>query len=72
MSAYLSIQEVADRLGVSILTVRRWWYSGDLLPPVRLGKRCLRWHAKKLELWEVSRVPAARPEQKPDVPALPA
>jgi predicted DNA-binding transcriptional regulator AlpA len=72
VSEYLDIQEVAGKLGVSPATIRRWWYSGSIIPPVRLSKRCLRWHAKKLELWERSRVPAARPEEKPNVPALPA
>ncbi|MDZ4784243.1 MAG: hypothetical protein SGJ19_28685 [Planctomycetia bacterium] len=64
MSDYLSIAEVADRLGVSTLTIRRWWYSGSIIPPVRLSKRCLRWHAAKLALWETSRKPAAPPEPK--------
>ena len=60
---WLSIDEVADKLDVSVPTIRRWWYSGNIIPPVRLSKRCLRWHAGKLQLWLQTRS-GAPPERK--------
>lgn len=69
MSDYLDIREVAEHLGVSESTVRRWWYSGDLIPPTRLSKRCHRWHRAKLHVWELSRKTADPPHKETEVTA---
>ncbi|CAO3424258.1 helix-turn-helix domain-containing protein [Azospirillum endophyticum] len=47
--ALLTIPEVADRLQVSIKTVRRWIVSGDL-PTVRLGRQ-IRIQQKDLDIF---------------------
>jgi len=70
MNEYMTLQEVAEKVGVSPLTVRRWWYSGSIVPPVRLSKRCLRWHRAKVELWLRSRIaPPPEPKVQDEVPA---
>lgn len=60
---YMTIAEVAAYLGCSQSTVRRMWYSGDLIPPVRLSKRMHRWHRQKLRVWELSRKVAEPPKK---------
>jgi excisionase family DNA binding protein len=47
--ALLTIPDVADRLQVSIKTVRRWIVSGDL-PTVRLGRQ-IRIQPKDLDIF---------------------
>ena len=47
--ALLTIPEVAERLQVSIKTVRRWIVSGDL-PTVRLGRQ-IRIQPKDLDIF---------------------
>ena len=43
----LTIQEVADSLKISVPTVRRLFLSGQLPPPIRVGKS-LRWKPSSL------------------------
>ncbi|AWB07302.1 excisionase (plasmid) [Azospirillum humicireducens] len=48
-AALLTIPDVADRLQVSIKSVRRWIVSGDL-PTVRLGRQ-IRIQPKDLDIF---------------------
>ncbi len=41
MDQYQTVKAVADRLGVSGETVRRWAATGILPAPIRLGRRIL-------------------------------
>lgn len=63
MNEYMDISEVAELVGVHPITIRRWWLNGTIIPPVRLSKRTLRWHRRKLELWLQTRG-GAPPERK--------
>ena len=46
----LSIFEVAELLGVSPMSIRRWWYSGRLPAPVKIAST-LRWRSEDIETW---------------------
>lgn len=50
-SELLTAREVAERLTIGIRTVWRWSRSGELPPPVRLGKarRVVRWRADEID-----------------------
>ena len=45
----LTVREVARRLALATRTVWKWSRSGQLPPPVRLGRRTLRWRAAEIE-----------------------
>ena len=47
---WISIQEAADLLGVSIATLRRWCRDG-VVPTHRLGPRLLRFDTAELLAW---------------------
>ena len=53
MRQLLSIFQVAKLLNVSTMTIRRMWADGRMPPPLRIGKRSLRWNADELEEWLV-------------------
>jgi excisionase family DNA binding protein len=40
---YLTVEEVAELLGVCTRSVFRWTRSGQLPKPLQLSKRCYRW-----------------------------
>lgn len=50
---YLSVSQVAARLGVSKATVWRWSAQGTLPKPVKLGPNTTRWRVADLEAHEV-------------------
>ncbi len=53
MKAYLSIAEVAERLSVSQMTIRRMVAGNAIVKPVRVGGQ-LRWSIDQLAKWEQS------------------
>ena len=46
----VSIHEVAEVLGVSVMSVRRWWYGGRLPAPVKIAST-LRWRSEDIAQW---------------------
>jgi excisionase family DNA binding protein len=55
---YLSLEEAADCMSVSVRTIRRWIAAGTL-PAYRCGKRAIRIKLDDLEA-AARRIPAAR------------
>jgi len=55
MQQYFSDQDLAERYGVSRLTVWRWVREGRFPAPVKLGPNCSRWTGADMEQWEASR-----------------
>jgi len=50
---YVSVSEVAARMGVSVNTVWRWARERPDFPrPVRIGPSTTRWHIDELEAFE--------------------
>lgn len=45
--------ELAERFGVSRVTIWRWTKAGDFPSPVRLGPGSTRWRLADVEQWEV-------------------
>lgn len=45
---YLTVQQVAERYGVSTDSIWRWKRSGDFPAPVRIGPNCTRWRLSDL------------------------
>lgn len=62
MKDYLTIDEVAGRYRVSKQTVRRWAAAGVIAPPVRLGRRLIRWRAADLAEREAMQPAAPKPQ----------
>ena len=59
METLLRITEVATFYDVHELTVRRWWYSGEIPAPIRVG-RSIRWRQSDLESNIAQRTPVAQ------------
>jgi excisionase family DNA binding protein len=59
MIELLTIEEVADRLRVSVLTVRWLRQEGRFAPAIRVGRRLV-WDARDIAAWLDSR--RERPE----------
>ena len=51
---YVTIEDIALRLGVTLHAVRAWRRDRKLPPPYRFGK-LLRWRRPDIEIWERSR-----------------
>lgn len=45
---YLTVQQVAERYGVSTDSIWRWKRNGDFPSPVRIGSNCTRWRLSDL------------------------
>lgn len=68
---YLSIEALAGRWGRSISSIRRDWAAGLIPPPIRLGRRAIRWRIEDVVAWEAAResyvveprLPAEEPEE---------
>jgi len=58
----LNIDQVAALLAVSRSSVRNAWYSNRLPPPIRIGRRGIRWRADELAEFINAREPAKKPE----------
>ena len=52
---YLTVKQVADRLGVSTYSIYRWKRHGAFPAAVRLGPGSTRWRLADIETWEASR-----------------
>ena len=50
MRELLSIEEVAERLRVKVLTIRLLRQEGRFPPAIKVGRRLV-WHAADLEAW---------------------
>ena len=46
----MNVEQVAERLGISERTVRRWSASGVLPPSIKVG-RCARWSRESIRRW---------------------
>lgn len=49
---YLSVDQVADRFGVSKDSIWRWKRNGDFPAAVKLGGTTTRWRLSDIEDWE--------------------
>jgi predicted DNA-binding transcriptional regulator AlpA len=58
-SPYLSDRQVAQRYGISRVSVWRWVSSGRLPRPSRLGPHTTRWRLDDLEHFETQRAAEA-------------
>tara|TARA_B100000678_G_scaffold249106_1_gene223289 strand:+ start:1469 stop:1645 length:177 start_codon:yes stop_codon:yes gene_type:complete len=57
---FLSDKQVAERYGVSRVTIWRWVKTDPAFPsPVSLSPGCSRWKAADIETWEAGREVAA-------------
>lgn len=54
-TVFLTVRQVADRLGVSTDSIWRWKRRGVFPAAVRLGPGCTRWRLADIEAWEASR-----------------
>ncbi|WP_207208055.1 AlpA family transcriptional regulator [Salipiger sp. IMCC34102] len=52
---YLTVGQVADRLGVSTDSIWRWKRNGDFPAAVKLSAGSTRWRLTDIEAWEASR-----------------
>lgn len=57
----LTVRDVANRLGISVRTIWRWTFSGQLPAPVRTGSsgRIVRWKARDIEQF-VNQLPVSQ------------
>lgn len=51
-SLYLSVDQVANRFGVSKDSIWRWKRNGNFPAPVKLGGTTTRWRLSDIEEWE--------------------
>lgn len=51
-SLYLSVDQVAQRFGVSTNSIWRWKRKGDFLAPVKLGGTTTRWRLADIKEME--------------------
>lgn len=49
---YLSVDEVAQRLSVSVSSIWRWKREGSFPLAVRVGRGVTRWRLSDVEAWE--------------------
>jgi predicted DNA-binding transcriptional regulator AlpA len=56
----IGISELESRLGISRVTVRRWYLQGTFPPPEFIGER-RSWRVEVIEKWEAERL--ARPPE---------
>lgn len=56
MNIYASDKQLAERFGVTFVTIWRWVreYS-DFPKPVKLSPGCTRWKISEIEAWEKAR-----------------
>ncbi len=51
MSELLTARQVAELLGVSLWTLRRWTRGGQGPPPHRIGPRAIRYSREDVDTW---------------------
>lgn len=47
----LNVYELAAMLGCSDRTIRTWRREGMFPPPIRLGRRAIRWRKSVVQAW---------------------
>lgn len=53
---YLNDKQVAERFGISRVTVWRWRKTDAAFPaPITLSPGCVRWRLVDIEVWEASK-----------------
>jgi predicted DNA-binding transcriptional regulator AlpA len=52
---YLSAAQMAERYGVSTVTIWRWTGLGKIPQPVRLTERTTRWRKHEVEAYDAKR-----------------
>lgn len=52
VSKYLTVNEVANKYGVSVSTIRRWSSQGKFPKPKHIGKRTIRFSLKELDEYD--------------------
>ena len=57
----LTIGQVAHLIGVSRMTIRRWWAAGQFPEPIKVGGRLIRWTPESVTGWVDQR-------PKPNIP----
>lgn len=66
----LTLEQVAERYGVTKVTIGRWHRAGEFPRPVRIGRRLIRWHAAMLDSFDAAlQVKAAQQSQPEPVTA---
>ena len=45
----LTAEQTAEALQVAVQTLRRWVANGEFPPPVRIGRRIIRWRRADIE-----------------------
>lgn len=53
---FLQDKKVAERYGISRVTVWRWVSDGDFPKPVKFSSGCSRWRILDLEKWETEKI----------------
>jgi prophage regulatory protein len=57
---YMTDKQVADRFGISRVTVWRWRKTDPAFPaPITLSAGCVRWRLSEIEAWETQKATAA-------------
>ena len=51
----LTFDDVTDMLAVAVSTLRDMIARGDFPPPLKIGKRAVRWRAEDVEAWITNR-----------------
>lgn len=53
---YMTDKQVAERFGISRVTVWRWRKTDPAFPaPITLSPGCVRWKLADIEMWEASK-----------------
>jgi len=54
MSDLMKPQDLADRLGVALITLRKWRQQGKGPRYIKLGHRTIRYRIEDVEEWEIA------------------
>jgi len=61
----LTIDQLATKLGVSKSCIRKWLATGFLPPPLKLGKRLIRWECDAIADWLAAQQRQQRQQRQP-------
>jgi prophage regulatory protein len=59
MNDLLKAADVMQKLGIGRTALWRWMKAGILPPPIRIGKRYMRWREEDIEAFISNRRPSA-------------
>lgn len=51
LAEFVTLPQLAERLGVSRVSISRWVEQGALPRPLRIGRRIVRWRVADLNAW---------------------